>query len=91
MPIKVIENRLGRKYMKSTIIMQDANQEKMGLPNPDEQEIEVTFDPHCIVNYYQHEFDKEHKWNRTLIEFSHGGSMSIDCKMADFEIAFLKL
>jgi hypothetical protein len=91
MPLKVIETRLGRKLLKSTILMQDSKQVKMNIADPEETEVEVTFDPGYIVNYYQHEFDKEYKFNRTLIEFSHGGSMSIDCPIHEFEKTFLQL
>lgn len=91
MPIKVLETRLGRKYLKSTITLESAAQKSMGIDKPDCEDIEFTFDPCAVISWYKHEYDESDKWNRTLIEFTNGQNTSIGCDVKEFEKVFLSL
>jgi len=89
--IRVIENRLGRKFIISTILLQNAKQEEIGIKQPDEEEIEFKFDPMFVVSWYKHEYDANNVWDRTLIEFSNGRASSINCTVKEFEKVFLNI
>lgn len=91
MAIEIIRNKTGAEWLRSTMSLENREQREMGLKKPEEVEIPFTFNPRHVVNYYQHEWEDDHKWDRTMIEFSHGGSVSIGCKVKEFETVFLNL
>ena len=90
-PIEVIENRMGRKFLRSSIIIENKKQKEMGIKNTEEQEIPFMFDPLYVVCWNKHEFEDVGEFKRTLIELSMGGSTSIGCTVEEFEKVFLSL